>query len=69
MFIRALPFLAALVPFAVSAAYTEMVIEGVKQSNGVWTTAGVMDTQGFVRTTGAVTVSGVTPQSACNYDR
>ncbi|WP_127464660.1 virulence factor TspB C-terminal domain-related protein [Aeromonas caviae] len=60
MFIRALPFLAALVPFAVSAAYTEMVIEGVKQSNGVWTTAGVMDTQGFVRTTGAVTVSGVT---------
>ncbi|MFQ2741212.1 virulence factor TspB C-terminal domain-related protein [Aeromonas caviae] len=42
------------------AAYTEMVIEGVKQSNGVWTTAGVMDTQGFVRTTGAVTVSGVT---------
>ncbi len=42
------------------SAYTEMVIEGVKQSNGVWTTAGVMDTQGFVRTTGAVTVSGAT---------
>lgn len=42
------------------AAYTEMVIEGVKQSNGVWTTAGVMDTQGFVRTTGAVTVAGAT---------
>ncbi|WP_324042668.1 virulence factor TspB C-terminal domain-related protein [Aeromonas caviae] len=42
------------------AAYTEMVIEGVKQSNGVWTTAGVMDTQGFVRTTSAVTVAGTT---------
>lgn len=45
---------------SVFAAYTEMVIEGVKQSNGVWTTAGVMDTQGFVRTTGAVTVAGAT---------
>lgn len=43
---------------SVFAAYTEMVIEGVQQSNGVWTTAGVMDTQGFVRTTGAVTVAG-----------
>lgn len=46
--------------FTANSAYTEMVIEGVKQSNGVWTTAGVMDTQGFVRTTGAVTVSGAT---------
>lgn len=45
---------------SVFAAYTEMVIEGVKQSNGVWTTAGVMDTQGFVRTTGAVSVAGTT---------
>lgn len=45
---------------SVFAAYTDMVIEGVKQSNGVWTAAGVMDTQGFVRTTGAVTVYGTT---------
>lgn len=45
---------------SVFAAYTNMVIEGVKQSDGVWTAAGVMDTQGFVRTTGAVTVSGTT---------
>jgi len=45
---------------SVFAVYTEMVIEGVKQSNGVWTTAGVMDTAGFVRTTGAVTVAGTT---------
>jgi len=45
---------------SVFAAYTTMTIEGVKQSNGVWTTAGVMDTQGFVRTTGAVTVHGAT---------
>ncbi|QLL88758.1 hypothetical protein GWG10_11390 [Aeromonas caviae] len=43
---------------SVFASYTTMTIEGVKQSNGVWTTAGVMDTQGFVRTTGAVTVAG-----------
>lgn len=42
------------------AAYSEMIIEGVKQTNGVWTTAGVMDTQGFVRTTGAVSVAGTT---------
>lgn len=40
------------------AAYTTMTIEGVKQANGVWTTAGVMDTSGFVRTTSAVTVAG-----------
>ncbi|WP_429154069.1 virulence factor TspB C-terminal domain-related protein [Aeromonas media] len=52
-------FLLFLCPSAF-AAYTEMVIEGVKQSNGVWTTAGVMDTAGFVRTTGAVTVAGST---------
>lgn len=45
---------------SVFASYTTMTIEGVKQSNGVWTTAGVMDTQGFVRTTGAVTVHGTT---------
>ncbi len=42
------------------AAYSEMIIEGVKQSNGVWTAAGVADTSGFVRTTGAVTVAGAT---------
>lgn len=46
------------------AAYSEMIIEGVKQSNGVWTAAGVMDTSGFVRTTGAVTVSGHTASTA-----
>ncbi|MBV7415131.1 virulence factor TspB C-terminal domain-related protein [Aeromonas sp. sif2433] len=46
--------------FISSAAYTDMVIEGVKQSNGVWTTAGVMDTQGFVRTTAQVSVYGTT---------
>ncbi|MDX7728754.1 virulence factor TspB C-terminal domain-related protein [Aeromonas caviae] len=57
--IRIFLFLLFICPSAF-AAYTEMVIEGVQQSNGVWTTAGVMDTQGFVRTTGAVTVSGVT---------
>ena len=46
--------------YIANAAYTEMVIEGVKQSNGVWTTAGVMDNMGFVRTTGAVSVLGTT---------
>ena len=40
------------------AAYTEMVIEGIKQSNGVWTTAGVADSMGFVRTTGSLVVAG-----------
>ena len=42
------------------AAFTTMTIEGVKEANGVWSTAGVMDTQGFVRTTGAVSVYGTT---------
>lgn len=42
------------------ATYTTMTIEGVKQVNGVWTTAGVMDNMGFVRTTGAVSVLGTT---------
>lgn len=46
--------------FFSSAAYTEMIIEGVQESNGVWTTAGVMDTQGFVRTTAQVSVYGST---------
>lgn len=46
------------------SAYSEMIIEGVKQSNGVWTTAGVMDTAGFVRTTGAVTVAGTTASTS-----
>lgn len=45
---------------SVFAAYTTMTIEGVKQSNGVWTAAGVMDSSGFVRTTGAVSVMGRT---------
>lgn len=48
----------------VSAAYTTMTIEGVKQANGVWTAAGVMDTSGFVRTTGAVTIAGTTASTA-----
>lgn len=52
-------FLLFISPSAFSA-YSEMIIEGVKQSNGVWTAAGVADTSGFVRTTGAVTVAGAT---------
>ncbi|MFM5687602.1 hypothetical protein ACET70_22725, partial [Aeromonas caviae] len=52
--------IAAMFSSIVSAAYTTMTIEGVKQANGVWTAAGVMDTQGFVRTTGAVSVMGTT---------
>lgn len=56
--------IAAMFSSIVSAAYTTMTIEGVKQANGVWTAAGVMDTQGFVRTTGAVTVSGHTASTA-----
>lgn len=52
--------IAAMFSSIASAAYTTMTIEGVKQANGVWTTAGVMDTQGFVRTTGAVSVYGTT---------
>jgi len=46
------------------AAYTEMVIEGVKQSNGVWTTSGTMDTMGFVRKTSQVSVMGSTTTRA-----
>lgn len=52
--------IAAMFSSIASAAYTTMTIEGVKEANGVWTTAGVMDTSGFVRTTGAVSVYGTT---------
>lgn len=56
---RTFLFLLFVSPSAFSA-YSEMIIEGVKQTNGVWTTAGVMDNMGFVRTTGAVSVLGTT---------
>lgn len=56
--------IAAMFSSIASAAYTTMTIEGVKQANGVWTTAGVMDTQGFVRTTGAVSVLGKNTSTA-----
>lgn len=48
----------------VNAAYQEMIFEGVKQADGVWTAAGVMDSMGFVRTTGAVAVAGSTASTS-----
>lgn len=54
-------------PFLANSAYTTMTIEGVQQSNGVWTTAGVMDTQGFVRKTGQVSVLGSTSTLPVRY--
>lgn len=46
------------------AAYSTMVLEGVKESNGVWTAAGVIDNMGFIKSTGTVTVAGVTASTA-----
>ena len=56
--------IAAMFSSIVSAGYTTMTLEGVKQVDGVWTAAGVIDNMGFVRTTGAVTVSGTTASTA-----
>lgn len=56
--------IAAMFSSIVSAAYTTMTIEGVKEANGVWTAAGVIDNMGFIKSTGTLTVSGVTATTA-----
>lgn len=51
-------FLLFICPYAFSMTTTNMTLEGVKQANGVWTTAGVADSMGFVRATGSLSVAG-----------